>query len=96
MGGHLVHLFRTLNEEIERGGPWAIVGIVIGLIVGYVAKPVWHPTDVCVSTGYGRDVLGHCPDVFDLERLVFVLASGVVFGVVSMIIRSLAARPDPG
>ena len=89
MGGHLVHLLRSLYEEIERGGPWVAVAVVIGLIVGYVAKPFLHASDVCVSTGYGRDALGHCPNVFDGERLLVVLLFGVIFGVVAMIVRSL-------
>ncbi|MDQ1683640.1 MAG: hypothetical protein QOC82_377 [Frankiaceae bacterium] len=89
MGGHLVHLLRSLNEELERGGAWAGVGIVIGLIVGYAVKPIWHASDVCVSTGIGRDVLGHCPNVLDGERVLFVIAAGVVFGIVAMVVRSL-------
>jgi hypothetical protein len=92
MGGHLLHLLRTINEEIEHGGAWAGVAVVIGLIVGYAVKPIWHASDVCVSTGIGRDVLGHCPNVLDGERVLFVLAAGVVFGIVALIVLSLFAN----
>lgn len=85
MGGHLVHLFHWLHEETEKGGIAAAVGIVIGLIVGYNAKPIMHPSDVCLQLGIGRNPLGHCPDVFDGERVFFVLMFGVVFGLVAIL-----------
>ncbi|MDQ1699952.1 MAG: hypothetical protein QOG34_1815 [Frankiaceae bacterium] len=91
MGGHLVHLLRLLQEEMEHGGAWAGVGIVIGLVVGYAAKPIWHASDVCVSTGIGRDVFGHCPNVLDGERVLFVIAAGVVFGLLAIGARHLFA-----
>lgn len=96
MGGHLVHLLRSIGELIERGGAWAGAGVVIGFIVGYATKPIVHESDVCVSTNIYRDATGHCPNVFDGERLLFVLAAALVFGILAAIIRSLFAPREPG
>jgi len=97
MGGHLVHLVHWLHDEKEKGGVFGTVGIVVGLIVGYLSvRPVMHPTALCAATGSGRDVFGKCPDVLDVERLVSILVFGVVFGLVAILIGWLATGREPG
>jgi hypothetical protein len=97
VGGHLAHLIHWLHEETEQGGIFAAVGIVIGLFVGYMSKrPIMHPSDACVDYGAGRDLLGHCPDLLDVERLISVLTLGVIFGFVAILIGWLVTGREPG
>jgi hypothetical protein len=91
MGGHLVHLVHFLLHETEKGGPFAAVGIVLGLIIGYASNsPVMHPSEPCQRFGIGRDVIGQCPNVLDAERLLHVLFVGAVFGLAAIVVGYLA------
>lgn len=90
MGGHLVHLVHWLHAETEKGGAFAGVGIVLGLILGYAMNPVMHPSEVCESQGIGEDALGNCPDVLDGERLILVLVVALIFGAVGIVVGYIA------
>jgi hypothetical protein len=91
-GSHLVHLLHWLHEETEHGGPLAIAGIIVGFVIGYAAEPLWQPTDACLSRGIGKDLLGQCPDVFNGEALLVVLAAGAACGAVGALIGWLVAQ----
>ena len=95
MGSHLVHLTHWLMEETENGGPLAIAGIVLGGIIGLLTNPLMQTSDVCESTGIGRDAFGHCPKTFSVEALVIVLAIAAACGAVGAFIGWAAAQGKP-
>lgn len=92
MGGHLVHLLHWIADEAEHGGPFAVMGIVLGAIVGYLIDPIMQPSEVCESNGLGKDTLGNCPDLFTPEALVVMLGCAAALGAIGWFISWAAAR----
>ncbi|MFL5780045.1 MAG: hypothetical protein ACJ760_01915 [Thermoleophilaceae bacterium] len=85
-----------MHDETEHGGPLAIGGMLVGGAIGWIVNPPMQPTDVCVEHGIGRDVFGHCPDVFSVEALVTILTFAVFCGALGAAFGWIAAQGNSG
>ena len=95
MGGHAVHLAHLLEELTEKGGPLAVIGVVVGAILGLVTHPVMQPGALCESTGIGSNALGVCPDVLDFENVVLILGFAVFCGAVGAVLGLIFTSGKP-
>ncbi|MCW2983642.1 MAG: hypothetical protein JWR63_1212 [Conexibacter sp.] len=86
MGGHLAHLLHVLSEEVEHGGPVAVIGMIAGAVAGNSLQPVMHPAVLCESSGLGKDALGQCPSMFDFDGLLVVLLCAALGAAVAIAI----------
>jgi hypothetical protein len=90
----LVHMMHWMHEETEKGGPFAFVGIILGLFWGYhVAGPPAYSSDTCPPfSPNGRSSFLCAHTEFAPERLFTIVFFGLLFGGVGTLIAWLIAQ----